>query len=502
MLNRISILTLIVLGIAALAMPSAARAQTTWYVDDDAPNDPGPGDPTVSDPLEDGSAEHPFDAIQEGIDAGSDGDTVLVADGTYTGAGNKNLDFDGRAITVRSLSGAESCVIDCEGDGRGFRFHSNEGPTSVIRGFTITRGAINGNGAGIYCLFSSPTVLDCKFVGNTVGGWFESGAGGGMYNAASSPTVINCTFIGNSGPNLFGESYGGAIYNWLICHLTVINCTFNGNTAGVGGGICNVGSNATVVNCTFTGNTATATNFGGGGGIFNNGPTPSSVLTVINCTFSGNSAIVEGGGMLNVYFCTSNMANCVFWDNTPNAIYSEQTTHTTVSYSDVEGGWPGEGNIDADPLFVDPDGPDDDPNTWEDNDYRLSPGSPCIDAADNTAVPLDSLDLDGDGDFDERIPLDLDGKPRFVQDPFTPDTGVPDPPRYRFIVDMGAYEYQFCFGDLDDDDDVDIGDLAQLLGSYGETSEMTYYDGDLDGDGDVDLADLAELLGLYGTVCE
>ncbi|MBU0617430.1 MAG: hypothetical protein KKI02_06920, partial [Planctomycetes bacterium] len=95
--------------------------------------------------------------------------------------------------------------------------------------------------------------------------------------------------------------------------------------------------------------------------------------------------------------------------------------------------------------------------------------------------------------------FDLDGNPRFVQDPFTEDTGVPDPPRYRHVVDMGAYEYQFCFGDLDEDDDIDLADLAQLLGSYGETSGTAYYDGDLDGDGDVDLADLAELLGAYGT---
>ena len=182
------------------------------------------------------------------------------------------------------------------------------------------------------------------------------------------------------------------------------------------------------------------------------------------------------------------------------------------TFSNVDGGLSGihvgtgtlgwhESNIDADPLFVDPDGPDDDPNTWEDNDYRLAPGSPCIDASDNTAVPLDTLDLDGDGDTDERTPFDLDGNPRFVQDPFTDDTGVPDPPRYRHIVDMGAYEFQFCFGDLDDDNDVDLADLAQLLGSYGETSGMTYHDGDLDTDGDVDLADLAELLGAYGTTC-
>ncbi|MFQ5807169.1 MAG: hypothetical protein ACE5I3_12040, partial [Phycisphaerae bacterium] len=165
----------------------------------------------------------------------------------------------------------------------------------------------------------------------------------------------------------------------------------------------------------------------------------------------------------------------------------------------VQGGYDGIGNIDADPLFVDPDGPDNDPNTWEDNDYRLSVGSPCIDAGDNDAVPPDIADLDGDGDVDEPIPFDLDGNPRFVDDPGMPDSGNGTPP----IVDMGAYEFQgeTCFGDLDGDDDIDLTDLAQLLGNYGTTSGAVYTDGDLDREGDVDLADLAALLSVYGTSC-
>jgi len=79
--------------------------------------------------------------------------------------------------------------------------------------------------------------------------------------------------------------------------------------------------------------------------------------------------------------------------------------------------------------------------TYQVNNYRLGAGSPCIDAADNTAVPFDSADLDGDGDTSERTPLDLDGNPRFQDDPATTDSGVPDPPLYPNVVDMGAYEY-------------------------------------------------------------
>jgi hypothetical protein len=112
-----------------------------------------------------------------------------------------------------------------------------------------------------------------------------------------------------------------------------------------------------------------------------------------------------------------------------------------ISHSDVFGGWPGVGNIDAGPLFVDPDGPDDIPKTLDD-DFRLSPGSPCIDAADNTAVPPDAADLDGDRNKVEHTPLDLGFQPRFVDDADTDDTGVADPPDYPEVVDMGAYEYQ------------------------------------------------------------
>ena len=147
-----------------------------YYVDDDAPGDPGPGNPDISDPLENGSQQHPFDSIQEAVDAAMDGATINVLDGTYTGLGNRDIDLYGKAITLRSVNGAANCIIDCQGSGRGFDFHSGETQETIVAGFTITKGQADVGGA-IRCVNSGPQIANCVISDNKPDGIWTQGDG-------------------------------------------------------------------------------------------------------------------------------------------------------------------------------------------------------------------------------------------------------------------------------------------------------------------------------------
>lgn len=278
-------------------------------------------------------------------------------------------------------------------------------PNTILDGFTIYGGNADGEdidvfGGGMFNEHSSPTVVRCRFLGNSAGS-----QGGGMFNNGESPTVINCMFLGNSAEQ-------------------------------AGGGILNKYSESTVVNCVFSGNSAV---LGSGGGIYNTGLYP----TVVNCTFSNNAA--HSGGVMYNYGSSPTITNCIMWRNTGTGaqIHNENSSVPVISYCDIEysGGsgptWDtslgtdGGGNIDDDPVFKDA----------KDDNLQPAKESPCIDAGDNAAVPADTADLDSDGDTAEPVPLEAAGNDRFTDDPLTDDTGSGPPP----IVEMGAYErYEFC----------------------------------------------------------
>lgn len=157
--------------------------------------------------------------IQEGINVSNNGDTVLVADGMYSGTGNFNLDFGGRAISVMSANGPETCMIMCGANGRGAYFHSGETSAAILKGFAIVTGS-SVNGGGLNITNSSPTIERCIITNNIS----PNSYGGGIYISNGSPSILLCTIAANS------SKYGGAIYS--IGSSPVINsCIVVNNSA-------------------------------------------------------------------------------------------------------------------------------------------------------------------------------------------------------------------------------------------------------------------------------
>ena len=267
-----------------------------------------------------GTASQPFLTIQRGVNAAVNGDTVIVEDGTYSGAGNRDIDFGGRNITVTSQNGAASTILDCQGSAnayhRGFNFHSGE-TSAVVNGLSIKNGYINDHldGGGVYTSGSNPTISNCTFTNNT------AGHGGGIYNYTTSGNtmaVTNCTFTGNTAT---GED-GGGIYNVLLkgSSATVTNCTFMQNTAFFrGGGVWNytaAGCTVMMAHCQFTGNSVSVNRGGNnsGGGIFNF--TAGGTSTLTDCTLTSNTALGGGGIENTTGGGTSTITDCTLTGNT------------------------------------------------------------------------------------------------------------------------------------------------------------------------------------------
>jgi len=309
-----------------------------------------------------------YSTIQAAVNACSDFDTVIVAPGTYKGSGNRNINFNGKTITLQSTNPADpqtvsATVIDCEGYARGFVFQMAENGGSTIAGFTVTNG--NGlTGGAVYC------------------------------SNSSSPLITNCVFINNS-------SYlGGAI----ACTNTntspkITNCTIKENSALVGGGAiyCN-GASPNIANSLIIENSAQK-----GAAVYtDNAGNP----VIENCTISQNTASSSAGGIYCYQSSNLTANNTIIWANTAPSAAEIQVANsgleTTVqlSYCDVRNPaeniicdqgcsviW-GSGNIDIDPNFVNPGPP---------YDYHLLKNSPCVDAGGPSFI-LASGETDIDGD--------------------------------------------------------------------------------------------------------
>ena len=332
---------------------------------------------------------------------------------------------------------------------------ANVGGTLTVVDCTL-RNNVADVGGGLFINGGSTTVRDSRFVGNHArdgGGVFSDTEswhhasfvncrflineatefGGGLFNSGE-PTIAQCTFEGNLAGygggmsnrwegnalvtySVFSEnraSDGGGMHNSVMSDPTIVGCVFRINSvSGTGGGMHNEGaSDATVTNSLFAGNRASIS----GGAIHNSGP----AATVRNCTFGGNKS-PHGRSLA----CDSvnqqdpgevNVVNSILWHDGGSEIWNNDGSTIIIRYSNVVGGWPGEGNTAVDPEFVlagwwDTNGTigytaDD---TWYDGDYRLSAGSPCVDMGDNDSVTeAEDIDqnlrvVDGNGDGIETV---------------------------------------------------------------------------------------------------
>lgn len=454
------------------------------------------------------SASYP--TIQSAIDAAGPGDVVLLQAGVFSGPGNRDLDFQGRNLTVRGGGGgAEACIINAQGLGRGFIFQSGESPATRVESLTII-GSLAPLGAAVLCqAASSPTLVDLII---TINGSMASTGGGIACIEASEPTLVGCTIANN----LAGT--GGAVYcqqsspevreciidgnhateagGGIACvsaNPLIRRCLIESNSATDGGGVsCTIGSEPVFEACTFSANSALtrgggiyavtshprvqdcllhANAAGSGGGL---AARISSSPSIVNCTFIENEAGDASSHDARFQSGSAALSNCILWGSAPGTrVGVSSSSATYLDHCVVKDGilgisagspdalvW-GPGNLDKDPLFTDPDA----------GDFSLTAGSPAIDAGDPAFVP-------------EPGQTDLDGGPRRVDGD---GDGTP-------FVDIGADERP-CLADLDGDGATGIVDLLSLLAAWGPNANHA---ADLDGDGTVGITDLLLLLAAWG----
>jgi parallel beta-helix repeat protein len=275
-----------------------------------------------------------FSNIQSAIDDSNDGDVLIVNPGIYTGHGNRDIDYLGKAITVRSTDPNDpnivaATIVDCnashENQHRGFVFQNAETASCVLAGLTIKNGYAR-MGGGILCEDSSPSISNCVLTHNQTSGWSDGGA---IYcRWYSNPTIHNCIVCNNS---TNGE--GGGISCWWYSSPSIDGCVIKYNSADHdgGGGISSFKSTPTITQCTVSDNTArygagifgnhdqesptiakciitrNASDYNAGGGIQGcNGP-------ITECIIAGNTAVYAGGGGLNR--CHGPITNCIIVNN-------------------------------------------------------------------------------------------------------------------------------------------------------------------------------------------
>ncbi len=319
--------------------------------------------------------------IQAGIETSTDGDTILVASGTYV----ENINFLGKDIVVLSVSGPELTIIDGNANGSTVTISTGE-LTAVLDGFTITNGSGTPNdaghhmGGGIACRFgSNSTLMNLIVEGNNAVG--DTAMGGGILISVGSEVTLEDVIIRNN-----EADYGGGLVAYEA-NPTLLRVEVCENHARVtGGGLTFWDSGSELHEVLVYDNSA---RYMAAGIWVHNGGTPllnKVTITGNFCTYP-NMASISAGGLGVSTGSNPILTNSIIWDNYPNSIeFYHLTDPNTIAifYSDIEGGqseietngngtvtW-GSGNINIDPSFTDS----------GDNDYSLSNFSPCIDAGE------------------------------------------------------------------------------------------------------------------------
>jgi predicted outer membrane repeat protein len=433
--------------------------------------------------------------------------TQLGPDGTNPIIHHSGRDIDNSAILDGvTLSGALNGAV------------RNGDASPTFRNCTFSNNRISGDGGAFHNGGGSPTFVDCRFANNVADGAF--GRGGAIFNDGNM-TITRCQFQGNEATDSAGAIYvlgvltitdgdfqtnrathgGGALSLELLEgeNVSVIGCTFDGNTVSGsgqlrgggaieswpgsptitncifannsvvegGGAIFNADfgptfdANPAITNCLFYGNSA-----GSGAAFYNRGPGVSPTLT--NCTFTRNSATISGGALHNDGG-TPLLTNAIIWANSAPADPQIAGDTVSVAHSIVEGGYPGTGNLDLDPLFGD--------------GYRPRPGSPAIDSGESVALPA----------------TDLDGNPRVVGagvDRGAYELQVDIPP--ELFVDSGerigsAASFAVALGRLDGDDNLDAF-IATRRSHLDSGANLVWL-----GNGDASFTDSGQRLGFQNS---
>jgi hypothetical protein len=494
-----------------------------------------------------------YATIQAAIDAAADGDVIELDRDRFIGAGNRDLDFLNKELTIRPAPGRAGVRLDTQGTthdqhragsllnqtepivfidlvfenglvtadtiipaGEGAALLIRDSAGVEFRGCVFGSNRAGGVGGGaIACYDSQVRFEDCHFHDNHIGGTNSYGAD--LYVAGGAVTIVDTTmesashaapgsfnsavyglstaFVGGThtvegclvqnNPRVNTSAYANGAGFYVDADVTVTDTVFRNNraiydddlTGGTGGAAYVRGGTAQFTNCLFDGNQAR----GGyeplewplqsaGAGI---AVTGGGSATATNCTFVNNAATTDDLPPLGIVFAgpdgSAAVRNSIVYGNTGPALATFGNGAMDVEYSDVEGGAPGAGNIDADPVF--------------EADFAPGAGSPVIDAGDNAAVPA-------------GVTTDLAGNDRFIDDPATADTGSGAPP----LVDMGAYEFvpsTECVADLTGDGTLDFFDVQEFLNrfSIGDPSV------DFANDGVLDFFDVQAYLNLFAAGC-